>query len=100
MVGMNKRAFLFPGQGAQHVGMGKDFFEQFEEARNVYLRGKYMQEATDKTPTGMVAVLGLTDKDVEGICQEVSSYGVVCAANYNCPGQVVISGENDALGEP
>lgn len=184
MVGMNKRAFLFPGQGAQHVGMGKDFFEQFEEARNVYLRandvlgfdlaricfsgeetelsktfisqpailvtsiamlevfkslrgtsatacsaacghslgeytalvfagaisledavrvvykrGKYMHEATDKTPTGMVAVLGLTDKDVEGICQEVSSYGVVCAANYNCPGQVVISGKIDALGE-
>lgn len=184
MVGVIKRAFLFPGQGAQHIGMGKDFFEQYEEARNiyqrassvlgfdlaqicfngkeeelsktlisqpailvtsiailevfksikgtaatechatcghslgeytalvftgainlkdaielVYKRGKYMQEASDNTPGGMMAILGLADEDVEAICQKASTHGIVCAANYNCPGQVVISGENKALEE-
>lgn len=184
MVGMTKRAFLFPGQGAQHVGMGKDFFEQFAEARNIYQRandvlgfdlarmcfegeetelsktfiaqpailvtsiailevlksikgpevtachaacghslgeytalvfagaicledavgivhkrGKYMQEATANVPAGMTAVLGLEDEDVEAVCQEASAHGIVCVANYNCPGQVVISGESRALEE-
>ena len=38
MVGDAKWAFLFPGQGAQHVGMGKDFFDEFEVAREIYHR--------------------------------------------------------------
>ncbi|MFQ5957501.1 MAG: ACP S-malonyltransferase, partial [Candidatus Brocadiales bacterium] len=48
---------------------------------------------------GMMAILGLTDKDVEAVCKDASVHGTVCAANYNCPGQVVISGEKKALEE-
>lgn len=179
---MTKRAFLFPGQGAHQVGMGKDFYEGYEEARSVYSRandvlgfdlaqlcfsgeekelektiysqpaifvtslailevfkvlkgnqaiacyataghslgeytalvfsgamafedavrlvykrGSFMQEASEECPGGMVAILGLTDADVEAICREAAPSGVVCAANYNCTGQVVISGEKKAL---
>ncbi len=184
MVGAAKRAFLFPGQGAQHVGMGKDFFDEFEVAREIYhrandvlgldlaqicfsgeetelsktlisqpailvtsvamlevfrslkgadatachaacghslgeytalvfagaigledairivhKRGRYMHEATEGTASGMTAILGLADGDVDDICREASAHGVICTANYNCPGQVVISGENKALEE-
>lgn len=172
---MSKIAFIFPGQGAQYVGMGKDFYEQipvskeifqlageaggldierlcFEENdkinvteytqiamlaaevailaavkekgikpdvtaglslgeygalaasgvmsskdvfRIVRKRGIYMQEAV---PDGgaMVAVLGLDTPIIEKICEETS--GMVTVANYNCPGQIVITGEEAAVG--
>ena len=171
---MGKTAFMFPGQGAQYVGMGKDFYEQipvckemfelagkasgldvvslcFEENEQINIteytqiamlaaevamlkaveekgikpdvtaglslgeygalaasgvmtpedvfrivrkRGIYMQEAV---PNGgaMVAVLGLDTEVIEKICSETP--GTVSIANYNCPGQIVITGEEAAV---
>ena len=171
---MGKTAFMFPGQGAQYVGMGQDFYEQipvckemfelagkasgldvpalcFEENEQINIteytqiamlaaevamlkaieekgikpdvtgglslgeygalaasgvmsaedvfkivrkRGIYMQEAV---PNGgaMTAVLGLDTETIEKICEETA--GTVTIANYNCPGQIVITGEEDAV---
>ena len=171
---MGKTAFMFPGQGAQYVGMGKDFYEQipvcremfelaskasgldvpalcFEENEQINIteytqiamlaaevamlkaieekglkpdvtgglslgeygalaasgvmspedvfkvvrkRGIYMQEAV---PQGgaMVAVLGLDTAVIEKICEETE--GCVSIANYNCPGQIVITGEEGSV---
>lgn len=171
---MSKIAFVFPGQGAQYVGMGKDFYDQvsiakemfelasqesgvdvkalcFEENEQIHIteytqiamlatetailkaveekgikpdvtgglslgeygalvaskvmspadvfkvvrqRGIYMQEAV---PNGgaMTAVLGLDADVIEKICEETT--GLVSIANYNCPGQIVITGEEEAV---
>ena len=171
---MGKRAFVFPGQGAQYVGMGKAFYENIPVCRDVFgmaseasgldiaalcfeendkinvteytqicmltveaailkalkeedicpdvsaglslgeygallaadvldwkdtfslirKRGIYMQEAV---PEGgaMAAVLGLHASAVEEICRKVE--GTVSVANYNCPGQIVITGEQTAV---
>ncbi|XOD68629.1 MAG: ACP S-malonyltransferase [Flavobacteriales bacterium AspAUS03] len=61
----------------------------------VYERALAMQEACEATPSGMAAVLGLEDALVETVCQEID--GIVVPANYNCPGQLVISGEITAV---
>lgn len=58
-------------------------------------RALAMQKACDKTPSTMAAVLGLEDKVVEETCASID--GVVVAANYNCPGQLVISGAIEAV---
>ena len=67
--------------------------------RLVYERAMAMQDACDADPGTMAAVLGLEDGIVERICQEVSDdlEDIVVAANYNCPGQLVISGTLDAV---
>lgn len=173
---MSQIAFLFPGQGAQYVGMGKDFYEQFDICKQVYdvageasglnlsqicfqenellniteytqvallatevailravensgiqpavtaglslgeyaslaaghvmsdedlfqiirKRGLFMQEAY---PVGgaMAAVLGMEASMVEKVCLEQN--GEVYVANYNCPGQIVITGEAKAVSE-
>ncbi|AZA87190.1 [acyl-carrier-protein] S-malonyltransferase [Chryseobacterium shandongense] len=60
-------------------------------------RAKAMQAACDANPSSMAAILGLDDAKVEEICAQIS--GIVVPANYNCPGQLVISGETSAVEE-
>ena len=68
----------------------------FEDGlRLVSARAKAMQEACDAHPSSMAAILGLPDEKVEEICALID--GIVVPANYNCPGQLVISGETSAV---
>ncbi|MGB8375854.1 MAG: ACP S-malonyltransferase, partial [Salegentibacter sp.] len=61
----------------------------------VYKRAMAMQHACELEPSTMAAVLGLKDELVEAVCKETE--GIVVAANFNCPGQLVISGEVKAV---
>src|SRR5690606_28843394 len=170
-----KKAYIFPGQGAQFVGMGQNLYEQNEEAKNLFekaneilgfnitdimfngtdeelkqtkvtqpaiflhsvilaktlgsdfkpdmvavhslgefsalvangtlnfedamvlvsKRAQAMQKACEAEPSTMAAILGLEDNVVEDICSKTD--GIVVAANYNCPGQLVISGAIPAV---
>lgn len=70
----------------------------FEDGlRLVSKRALAMQAACDANPSSMAAILGLDDDKVEEICASVE--GIVVPANYNCPGQLVISGETKAVEE-
>lgn len=174
-----KIGFLFPGQGAQSVGMGKDLYDEYEEYRNVYkkvkeitgvdvenitfnsseevlsqtkntqiciltmslailellkkenieavascglslgeysaliysksisfengvktvkTRGELMQNLCPEGTWSMAAILGLDEETVTKVCSEITS-GFVAPANFNCPGQIVISGEKIAIDE-
>ena len=116
-----KHAYVFPGQGAQAVGMGKDLYDNVPEAKELFekandilgfritdimfagtddlklvsKRAMAMQAACEAQPGTMAAILGLEDHVVEEICASVN--GIVVAANYNCPGQLVISGAVEAV---
>lgn len=71
----------------------------FEDALQlVYKRAMAMQKACEINPSTMAAILNLDDKVVEDICKEITASGhTVVAANYNCPGQLVISGSIEGI---
>lgn len=90
-----------PGMTAGHslgefsalVAAGAMSFE--DGLRLVYARAMAMQKACEAHPSTMAAIIGLPDATVEKVCAETP--GIVVPANYNCPGQLVISGETDAV---
>ena len=81
------------GEFSAMVASGALTFE--DGLKLVYARAMAMQKACEARPSTMAAVLGLEDKVVEGICAEID--GVVVAANYICPGLLVISGSIEAV---
>lgn len=70
-------------------------FSPLDGIKIVAKRTELMNAAAKKRPGGMVAVLGITDEAAEGIC--AATPGFVRAVNYNCPGQIVLAGEREAL---
>jgi [acyl-carrier-protein] S-malonyltransferase len=68
-----------------------------DAVRLVHKRGSFMQAAAVERPGSMASVIGLSDDVVEAVCAQARAKGVVVAANLNCPGQVVISGEKAAV---
>lgn len=72
---------------------------RFEDALQlVYKRALAMQKACEINPSTMAAILNLADEVVEKICADITASGhIVVAANYNCPGQLVISGSNEGI---
>lgn len=86
------------GEFSALVAAGALSFE--DGLKLVYARAMAMQKACEANPGTMAAIIGLPDEKVEGICQEVSKEGkVVIPANYNCPGQLVISGDKEGIEE-
>lgn len=86
------------GEFSALVASGALSFE--DGVRLVYARAMAMQKACDIAPSTMAAIVGMPDDKIEAVCAEVSKAGcVVVPANYNCPGQLVISGNVEAVGE-
>ncbi len=87
------------GEFSALVAAGALSFE--DGLRLVFARAQAMQSACEAQPGTMAAILGLPDETVENVCKKVTEETgkAVVAANYNCPGQLVISGNVDAIGE-
>ena len=83
------------GEFSALVAAGALSFE--DGLRLVAKRAMAMQKCCESQPGGMAAILNLDDAVVEQVCAEID--GVVVAANYNCPGQLVISGADEAVNE-
>ena len=85
------------GEFSALVASGALSFE--DGLKLVAARANAMQRACEANPGTMAAIIGLSDEQVEEVCKEVSATGkVVIPANYNCPGQLVISGDIEAVG--
>ena len=84
------------GEFSALVAAGALSFE--DGLRLVYARAMAMQKACEMAPSTMAAIIALPDETIEQICEEISTEGnAVVPANYNCPGQVVISGNIEAV---
>ena len=84
------------GEFSALVAAGALSFE--DGLKLVYARAMAMQKACDMAPSTMAAIVGLPDEKVEEVCASINKPGhVVVPANYNCPGQLVISGEIEAV---
>lgn len=84
------------GEFSALVAAGALSFE--DGLRLVYARAMAMQKACEMAPSTMAAIIALSDETIEQICEEISEEGnAVVPANYNCPGQVVISGNVEAV---
>ena len=82
------------GEFSALVAAGALTFE--DGLKLVYKRAQAMQKACEARPSTMAAVLGLPDETIEAICSDITGE-IVVPANYNCPGQVVISGSNEGI---
>jgi len=93
----HRAAGLSLGEYSALVAAGVLSFE--DACQLVYKRGRYMQQAVPEGVGGMAAVIGMQPEEVQQVCRQVEgeNQGVVRAANYNCPGQVVITGHSDEV---
>lgn len=88
-------AGLSLGEYTAHIASGSMAFA--DGVRLVKKRGKYMQEEVPVGKGAMAAILALTAEQVRECCEEASKIGVCTGANFNCPGQIVVSGETAAV---
>jgi [acyl-carrier-protein] S-malonyltransferase len=94
VLGCEMAAGLSLGEYSALVFAGAMSFE--DGLRVVKRRGEAMQAAADATPSGMVSILLLDRPKVDEICQEASAHGSIQIANFLCPGNLVVSGDNAA----
>jgi [acyl-carrier-protein] S-malonyltransferase len=84
------------GEYSALYGAGAMSFEDVMAA--LVVRGRAMQEACELVPSGMVSVLGMDEEQIAKVCDEAREDGVIQAANFNAPGQIVVSGDLKAIG--
>ncbi len=88
-------AGLSLGEYTAHIASGSMSF--CDGVRLVKKRGKYMQEEVPLGKGAMAAIIGLSSEDITEACKIASEFGICSPANFNCPGQIVISGETEAV---
>ncbi len=88
-------AGLSLGEYSAHVSAGSIKFE--DAVKLVKKRGKFMQEEVPFGVGGMAAIIGLDEKTVYEICEIAKEKGIVEPANFNCPGQITVAGDRDAV---